>query len=68
MVDFLVNFCPVPAPKEDKWKGVNEAEKKGVARAEKFTSNGSAYANMHGTRPGAIGLVLSSSPLALLAW
>lgn len=65
---FKVNFCPVPAPKDDAMKGVNEAEEKGLPRAEAFKKTGSAYAQMHGTRPGTIGLVLASSPVALLSW
>lgn len=39
-----------------------------LARGKEFFSSGLAYAIEHGTRPGTIGLVLSSSPLALLAW
>ena len=31
-------------------------------------ATGMAYAQEHGTRPATIGLVLSSSPIALLAW
>lgn len=61
-------MCPAPAPKENKWDGVNEAEKEAVPRGETFSKTGSAYANMHGTRPATIGLVLSSNPIALLAW
>ncbi|KAF2025722.1 alpha/beta-hydrolase [Setomelanomma holmii] len=43
-------------------------EEKGVERLHEFMENGSAYAKMHGTKPSTIGLVLSSSPIATLAW
>ena len=43
-------------------------EMTGLARAQAWLQGGTAYAQEHGTRPGTIGLVLSSSPLALLAW
>lgn len=39
-----------------------------LERANDFTKSGMAYAQEHATRPGTIGLVLSSSPLATLAW
>ncbi|KAI9053690.1 hypothetical protein LZ554_002643 [Drepanopeziza brunnea f. sp. 'monogermtubi'] len=45
-----------------------EAEKKMLARGQAFITTGAAYAAEHGTRPSTIGLVLGSSPLALLAW
>lgn len=44
------------------------AEQKGLERAHSFNNYGSAYAREHGSRPGTIGVVLSSSPIALLAW
>ena len=39
-----------------------------LARGQEFVTTGTAYARGHGTRPATIGLVLSSSPIALLAW
>lgn len=48
--------------------GLTDAEKKGVQRINDFGTLGNAYAREHGTRPATIGLVLSSSPIALLAW
>lgn len=48
--------------------GLSEKEKVGVGRYNNFGTLGNAYARMHGTRPATIGLVLSSSPIALLAW
>jgi hypothetical protein len=49
-------------------EGLSQAELAGVERYNNFGNVGNAYARMHGTRPGTIGLVLSSSPVALLAW
>lgn len=43
-------------------------EKRGLLRAENFMTLGAAYAMEHGTRPSTIGHVLSSNPVALLAW
>lgn len=47
---------------------LSEQEQKGVKRMEEFKTVGSAYALEHGTKPSTIGLVLSSSPIAQLAW
>ncbi|KAI6715282.1 epoxide hydrolase [Diplocarpon mali] len=47
---------------------LSEREQAMLARGQEFVTHGSGYANMHGTRPSTIGLVLGSSPLALLAW
>lgn len=49
-------------------EGLKENELTGLGRYNNFGEVGNAYARMHGTRPGTIGLVLSSSPVALLAW
>lgn len=51
-------------PTED----LSEADAKGVARINDFATLGNAYARHHGTRPSTIGLVLSASPISLLAW
>ncbi|USW53907.1 Putative epoxide hydrolase, alpha/Beta hydrolase [Septoria linicola] len=48
--------------------GLSDAEKQGVQRINDFATLGNAYAREHGTRPATIGLVLSSSPIALLGW
>lgn len=47
---------------------LNEQSRQGLERAAWFQSVASAYAQEHATRPATIGLVLSSSPIALLAW
>lgn len=49
-------------------EGLTEAELKGVQRVVDFGTMGNAYARHHGTRPSTIGLVLSASPISLLAW
>ncbi len=63
-----LNFVPVRGSKDMPMDGVNEVEMAGLARAQAWIQSGMAYAQEHGTRPGTIGLVLSSSPLALLTW
>jgi microsomal epoxide hydrolase len=45
-----------------------DMEKAGIQRRRDFLKYGHAYAQEHATRPSTIGLVLSSNPLALLAW
>ncbi|KAL8814438.1 MAG: hypothetical protein Q9191_008552 [Dirinaria sp. TL-2023a] len=62
-----INFCPLrnPPPAQDLEA---EEDRALAARGQQFLTTGSAYAMEHGTRTSTIGLVLSSSPLALLAW
>lgn len=47
---------------------ITEQEQQGLGRLNEFFKTGHAYAQMHGTKPSTISLVLSSSPLALLSW
>ena len=47
---------------------MNERDQKAIKRMTDFTEKGSDYARYHGTRPATAGLVLASSPLALLSW
>ncbi|KAF2173531.1 hypothetical protein M409DRAFT_35172 [Zasmidium cellare ATCC 36951] len=61
-------FGDPPAGEGDPEEGLDEVEKRGLRRGEEFLRTGMAYAMEHGTRPGTIGLVLQSSPLAGLAW
>jgi microsomal epoxide hydrolase len=56
---------PEPA---DASKTLSPTEEIGLIRANEFLRIGSAYALEHATKPSTIGMVLSSSPLALLAW
>ncbi|TIA61200.1 alpha/beta-hydrolase [Aureobasidium pullulans] len=63
-----VNLYQLPAPSNASSLPISQTEKLGLERAKAFTETGSAYAREHGTRTATIGLVLSSSPLALLTW
>lgn len=47
---------------------LDSAQEKAVLRATQWRKTGVAYAMEQGTRPSTIGYVLSSSPLAELAW
>lgn len=47
---------------------LTDLEKEGQKRASHWQQKGTAYAQEHGTRPSTIGLALSTSPVALLAW
>ncbi|KAJ5711694.1 hypothetical protein N7488_005850 [Penicillium malachiteum] len=58
--------CDIPASVID--DNLSDSEKRGVARMTEFMALGSGYATEHGTRPSTIGHVISSSPMALLAW
>lgn len=64
-----LNTAPMPAPDASKLRSpISELEQRGIERGNEFVQTGSAYAMEHATRPSTIGFVLSSSPLALLAW
>ncbi|OJD36614.1 epoxide hydrolase [Diplodia corticola] len=64
----LLNFCPVPKPDNVSDSDITDEERNALARGDAFRTAGIAYAMKHATRPSTIGLVLSTSPLALLAW
>ncbi|KAF2846891.1 epoxide hydrolase-like protein [Plenodomus tracheiphilus IPT5] len=61
-----LNMFTVPDQPDE--SNLTPFEKEAVDRAAKWRTTGTAYAQEHGTRPSTIGAVLSSSPLALLAW
>ncbi|KAH8887998.1 alpha/beta-hydrolase [Thozetella sp. PMI_491] len=64
-----LNTGPMPPPDLALIKSpINEKERDGLERHFFFKHNGSAYAWTHATRPSTIGFVLSSNPIALLAW
>lgn len=65
-----LNFAEIAgiAEKASPEDQLSELEKEGLKRRDEFWSVGRGYASMHGTKPSTIGLVLSSSPIALLAW
>ena len=50
------------------YNALSPLEKRAMESAKRWRDVGSAYAQEHGTKPSTIGNVLSSSPLALLAW
>lgn len=47
---------------------LTEKDREAMARLKKWQADGGGYAVQQGTRPATTGLVISSSPLALLAW
>ncbi|OLN96778.1 Epoxide hydrolase 1 [Colletotrichum chlorophyti] len=55
-------------PVAPEMEGYTEQDKMRIAKAGEFFATGFGYAMMHMTKPGTIGLTISSSPLALLAW
>lgn len=63
-----VNCCIMEDESERLEDDITESECKGLDRARQFLKTGSSYAIQHATKPATIGLVLSSSPVALLAW
>jgi hypothetical protein len=58
----------MPPPQDVEAGDMNEKEIQGLGRAAAFGAQGDAYAREHGQRPATIGLLLSTSPLALLIW
>ncbi|KAH8844016.1 hypothetical protein MCOR27_003207 [Pyricularia oryzae] len=65
----LLNYNRIGKPEGSAGpEALSEEEKAGLERCKWFDSVGTAYAMAHATRPSTIGLVLSSSPIALLAW
>ncbi|PMD42060.1 alpha/beta-hydrolase [Hyaloscypha variabilis F] len=64
-----VNYFSVLSPPEGmSVSSLTEKEQEGLKRGEDFVTKGSGYSLEHATRPSTIGLVLGSSPVALLAW
>ncbi|KAK1977954.1 epoxide hydrolase [Colletotrichum cereale] len=49
-------------------EGLGPQELQQMQRSDEWYKRGMSYAMEHGMRPATIGLVLSASPLALLAW
>uniref|UniRef100_A0A8H7NHA4 AB hydrolase-1 domain-containing protein n=1 Tax=Bionectria ochroleuca TaxID=29856 RepID=A0A8H7NHA4_BIOOC len=63
-----VNFAIGQEPQGVVQSNISDAERQGLQRLQNFLTSGNAYFQEHNTRPATIGYVLSSSPLALLAW
>lgn len=64
MNQLMLDPSAVPSSME----GVTDAEMTNLEEMQRFWQTGYAYGMEHGSRPATIGLVLSTSPLALLAW
>jgi microsomal epoxide hydrolase len=66
-----VNFLPIISPpdgKELEISKLSKLEQEGMEILKIWRISRDAYAKEHGTRPATIGLVLSSNPVAMLAW
>ncbi|KAM0752398.1 epoxide hydrolase [Meredithblackwellia eburnea MCA 4105] len=64
-----ISYMPIPPPAVDNpYEGLTEREATNAAKAITFATTGRGYGVMQGTRPGTIGIVVQSSPVALLAW
>ncbi|KAH8822004.1 Alpha/Beta hydrolase protein [Xylogone sp. PMI_703] len=63
-----LNFCLMPQPESIPIESLTTYERAGVERGNTFLATESAYAKAAASRPATIGLVLSTNPLALLAW
>jgi microsomal epoxide hydrolase len=64
----LLNADTTGKPEGADGSEIEEVEKEGVERWNGWRKKGVGYAVEHGSRPGTVGLALSSSPVALLAW
>ncbi|ORY12398.1 epoxide hydrolase-like protein [Clohesyomyces aquaticus] len=62
-----LNMFSMPKPPESSAE-MSTLEKAACDRASLWRQRGTAYAQEHASRPSTIGFVLSSSPIALLAW
>lgn len=64
-----LHLCVGVGPEsEEEMKSLSQQEQQALKRQGDFGNLGNAYGREHGTRPSTVGLVLSSSPVALLAW
>ncbi|KAL9105911.1 MAG: hypothetical protein Q9227_008970 [Pyrenula ochraceoflavens] len=66
-LNFLIHPLP-PRAEDGSELPVTDLDKKEIEKLTEFRSTGSGYSNMHATRPATIGMVLQSSPIALVAW
>ncbi|THX54562.1 alpha/beta-hydrolase [Aureobasidium pullulans] len=63
------NFCIMEdCPDDISNMDCSATEEEGLQRGREFLRTGSSYAVQHATKPSTIGFVLSSNPVALLAW
>jgi microsomal epoxide hydrolase len=68
LLTYRVNFCNMEDEPEHLQYEITEAEQEGLRRGRKNMQTGSSYAFQHATKPATIGLILSTNPVALLAW
>lgn len=62
-----VNFFPLLGKKVDT-NGLDKVDQAAVARSNMWSGFGTGYLVEQATKPGTIGAVLESSPIAVLAW
>lgn len=67
MLTRAVNMI-VNASQPDENTVMNTTEKEALSHGLEWRATGTAYAQEHCTRPSTIGNVISSNPLAILAW
>lgn len=63
-----INLFRPPPGTEFKTDGLDEFDTACVERLNYFNQYEFAYRNEHATKPATIGLVVESSPVALLGW
>ncbi|KII93470.1 hypothetical protein PLICRDRAFT_49516 [Plicaturopsis crispa FD-325 SS-3] len=64
-----VNYCIIPTePAGVDQSSLTDWDRRGLAQSQKFMTSENAYALEQAYKPSTIGIVLSSSPVALLAW
>lgn len=63
-----LNMCIMDPPSNSSSLEISDEEKEGLERGKEFRKSGNAYVFEQATRTATIGLALSASPVALLAW
>lgn len=58
----------MPQPASTSLDDLDADERRNIERGFRWHDVENVYAREHATRPATIGLILDSSPLALLAW
>lgn len=58
----------MPRPEHIPMDSLSDFERTNAERGMTFVASENAYAKEQASRPATIGLILSSNPLALLAW
>ncbi|KAF2462450.1 putative epoxide hydrolase [Lineolata rhizophorae] len=63
-----LNFCADLPMLSYSRENLSDHDRRRLQRLDEFMREGIGYGMMHATRPATLGFVLSSSPVALLAW